>query len=254
MRGSRRGSGSHRARLGSLEGEEAKASPRVREAVELLVDPDARVRARGLDAVSDLLLRGGGIDAAGEAIPYLGALATSRGYPEASALLVRLASALASADDPPRSNPSEAFRVLVPSLLRLARTATDPEAARVAACMVAHFPEADAEAEPVLIALLSGARDSVERSRVLYALTRVQATRGGAFHGRVADALHREALDEEVLSVALALAEHDPPEPLRGRLARTLANAEDRGFSDPSGWGRALANAALARALAALAG
>lgn len=249
--------GSHRARLGALEPALDRASPLVQRTMAMLVDVDPRTRTRGLDAIRELFATH---DAALEAIPLLLTLATSRGFPEGSALLVRISALLASIDDPPRAGPTDAsaralfdaLRAHLPRVLHHARTSSDPEAARIAASIASRFAEADREVEPLLVALLSGAKNADERARLLYALARIQAARRADFHARVASALHRAELDAESVAVALALAEHDPPEPLRSRLAATLRSAREQTFADPRAWGRTLDRAALDRAIAKL--
>lgn len=235
-------------------------SPRVAATLEQLLADDARSRTRALDEVATLLQRDALDEAALEALPYLLALATSAGYREGSALLARLFALLASIDDPPRSGPAdarasalvEAFRACAPRVLRHAHRASDPEAARIAACMCGRFPELDREVEPLLIALASGARDGEARARLLYALARIQAARGADFAPRIAAALHAPTPDAETVAVALALAEHDPPLPLRARLAHALRAAASA-MPDPRSWGRTLDRGVLDRALARLA-
>jgi hypothetical protein len=217
-----------------------------------LLSSDALARTRGLDGVA-AAVRGHGE----EALPYLLTLATARGYPGASALLARLFAMLAAIDDPPRSGASaqeraayERYRDALPRMIRHASTARDPAAARLAALYCSRFPEADGELERLLVALLTGTTDPEERARLLYALTRIQASRAAPFHARVADALHRAELDPEKIAVALALAEHDPPEPLRGRVVAALRSARTMtALSDPRSWGRTLDRSALDRCL-----
>lgn len=247
-----------RERLDLLSRASSEASPAVRALVEQLLAPDALTRTRGLDAIA-AVVRGG--DAAVEGLPYLLSLATSKGYREGSAILARLSAIVAAIDDPPRTGPSDAhaaalwdaLRAHLPRLIRHAHRATDPEAARIAACMCSRFPQLDGEVEPLLVALASGARHVEDRARILYALARIQADRGATFHPAVASALHRDALDAETVAVALAIAEHDPPEPLRGRIARTLRAARSGAVvPDPRSWGRSLDHGAIDRALATL--
>jgi len=224
--------------------------------IEDLLSDDPLARMKGLDAVSSVVLRAGALGStAGEAMPYLLALATSRGYPHASALLARSVAILERAQasgSPEGGAVREAFRARASALLRTAATSSDPEAARVAACLCSRLSGTGPQVEPVLIALLSGATDPAERGRLLHALARVQASRGVEFHGRVAEALHRSSVDAEKVAVALALAEHDPPEPLRARIVEALRAALDREelrASDPRSWGRALERGALEQAL-----
>lgn len=242
----------------------AEARPRVQALIDPLLAADPVARTRGLDAIAALARDG---DAFAEALPALLALATRRGYREGSALLARLYARLAAADDPPRSGPPPdrraaaiwtGFRGSLPALLAHAHRTSDPEAARVAALTCARYREFDAQVEPLLVALASGAPAGDDRARILYALARIQAERGARFHPSIAAALHRdgaldpETLDPETLAVALALAEHDPPLPLKARVARTLRSALGRPLSDPRSWGRTLEPAALERALARL--
>ncbi len=231
-----------------------EAGPRVERLVALLLANDPRTRTQGLDAVSSLAADEA---LAIEALPHLVAVATSKGYREGSALLARLFALLAAADDPPRAGTTalwRAFRAHLARLSRHAHRATDPEAARVAACICARFPELDVETEPLLVALSSGARAGEDRARILHALARVQASRGAPFAGAIANALARAEPDLETLAVALALAEHDPPSPLRGRLVAVLRAHLDRPPPDPRAWGRVLDRAALDRAIARLEG
>jgi hypothetical protein len=217
-----------------------------------LLSSDALTRTRGLDAVAAVVRAHGA-----EALPYLLTLSSAKGYPGASALLARLFALLAAIDDPPRAGPEERdraayerYRDALPRMIRHASTARDPAAARLAALLCARFPSADGELERLLVALLTGTSDPDERARLLYALTRIQASRGAPFHARVAGALHREELDAEKIAVSLALAEHDPPEPLRGRVAGALrAACTMTALSDPRAWGRALDRSALDRGL-----
>lgn len=233
----------------------ASASPAVRELVLSLVAVDPVTRTRGLDGIP-AVLNAAPSALAPEALAYLLPLAMRRGYPASSALLARLFAIFASIDDPPRSGSGpvhDAFRHRSLQLLRHARTARDPAAARLAAVLCARFPALDDEVAPLLVALLTGTADPDERGRLLYALVRIEATRGGRFHARVAEVLHRNALDAEKVAVAMALAQHDPPEPLRGRLVEALrAACELRGISDPRSWGRALEPSTIERCLTTL--
>lgn len=245
----------------------ALASAPVCGLVEALTSERAATRLAALDRVHGALLDEGEVTAdAPELLAYLVRLGTSPRYPEASAVLVRLTGLLAAIDAPPRSlagaGGTEARRraydvvgAHLDALLRVVRSSSNPEASRIAACLCARFPAADAEVAPLLIALLSGARDANERGRLLYALTRVQASRGAALHGRVADALHAEGTTPQKLAVMLALAEHDPPEPLRSRAVRVLREARDAdpAFADPTAWGRRLPEATVDRLVARLA-
>jgi hypothetical protein len=160
----------------------------VRRAIEQLVSDHPVARVLGLDAVSDVLLREGALrHTAAAAVPFLLALATSPRYPHASPLLARLEALLAAIDDPPRSAATRApddpiaravyegfVRSLTP-LLRVARRSRDPEACRAAARIASHFPSADADSVPLLIALLSGVRDERSRAPLAAALERARA-------------------------------------------------------------------------------
>lgn len=160
----------------------------VRRTIEQLVSDHAVARVLGLDAVSDALLRGDHTarDTAAAAVPFLLTLATSPRYPHASPLLARLESLLDAIDEPPRSAaasaPSDpiarvvyaAFARALPLLLRVARRSRDPEACRAAARIASHFPSADADSVPLLVALLSGVRDEPARAALLAALDRVR--------------------------------------------------------------------------------
>lgn len=246
--------------LPSLASALSSASPAVRSLLEALISDDARTRTRGLDDISAVLGPAAQHPHAIEALPHLFELATQRAYPGASAVLVRLFAIAARFDDPPRSKPDETtravhalYRAQLPRLIRHVQTARDPAAARIAASIAARFPEADLELERLLVALLSGTDDPDERGRLLYGLTRIQASRGARFHPRVAEAIHRSELDPEKVAVAMALAEHEPPEPLRGQLAEALEEArQSAGRSDPRSWGRVLDREALDRCLGLL--
>lgn len=240
------------------------APPAVKKTVLLLVAADAPSRMAGLDSVLARLLPNGVLaDDAVEALPFLLALATAPAYPASSALLLRLTHLLSAIDDPPRSlagargteksrHAYDAIEAERARLVDLAQRSTDPQAARLAASLLARFPRADKEAEPLLIALLSGTADPEQRAPLLYALTRVQASRKAQFHGRIASALQLEATEPERLAVSLALAEHDPPEPLRSRVVEALsAQLASDALPDPRTWGRraprAVFDAALTR-------
>lgn len=160
----------------------------VRRVIEQLVSDHAVARMLGLDAVSDVMLRQGALpDATAAAAPFLLALATSPRYPHASPLLARLEVLLAAIDDPPRSAatiPPEdrvaravygTFVRFVRPLLRVARRSRDPEACRTAARIASHFPSADADSAPLLIALLSGVRDQPSRAPLVAALERTRS-------------------------------------------------------------------------------
>jgi hypothetical protein len=246
--------------------------PDVRAMIEKLLSKHLAARMAGLDEVYDHVLRRGALhETAPEALPHLLALATSPRYPDASALLVRLVRVISVVDDPPRAmadafeperatspHAAEVFRIFerhVSALLRVARTSTDPEASRAAARIVLHFPTADAELEPLLLALVTGARDADGRAKILYALARVQAARGGPFHPRIERALDAEIVGAEQAACVLALAEHaralDPTIRTRARkgLARLLAHdLTSRGLTDPRAWSSRLEADAIERA------
>ncbi len=227
----------------------AAVSPDVRRMVEYLVSGNAVARTLGLDGISDCVLRNGELaPRAAEAIPFLLALAVSPRYPHASAVLVRLAAVLDTLGGPrPSGVPASdadavvgAIEACLPALLRVARTSTDPEACRAAASVVSHFPSAGEALEPILFALLTGARDAQERARLLYRLARVQGARGSALHPRIERALDAPDPGVETAAAALALAEVRPSEPLRGRVVRALealVEAGARPWSDPRAWG-----------------
>jgi hypothetical protein len=249
----------------SLERRLALTPPKVRRTIALLVASDAPSRMAGLDSVLARLLPNGALaDDAVEALPFLLALATAPSHPASSALLLRLTHLLSAIDDPPRSlagaRGSEASRraydaieVERARLAGLAQRSKDPQAARLAACLLARFPRADVEAEPLLIALLSGTADPEQRAPLLYALTRVQASRGADFHGRIAAALQLDLGDPERLAVSLALAEHDPPQPLRARVVQALlAQRDSDAPPDPRTWNRRASRAVFDAALARL--
>ena len=92
----------------------------------------------------------------------------------------------------------------------------------------------------MLVALLTGAPDEDERSRLVYALARIDATAGRALHRRVAEALQGPADAPERFAALLAIAVHDPPEPLRTRCANALREAIVTPRPDPTGFGRTL--------------
>lgn len=234
-------------------------SPAVRELLAALTSPDAVRRTRGLDGVAEIVMTDGAPSAhAAEALEHLLPLALRPDYPGGSALLARLFSLFARLDDPPRSGGSrgpvyEAFRARGGQLSRHARTTRDPAGARLSALLAARFPALDEETVGLLIALLTGTADPDERGRLLYALARIEASRGGPFHARIAEVLERDGVDAEKVAVALALAEHDPPEPMRGRSIATLERAREmRGLTDPRSWGRRLDPSAIERAVARL--
>lgn len=249
----------------SLERRLALAPPAVRKTILLLVAADAPSRMAGLDSVLARLLPNGVLAAdAVEAIPFLVALATAPSYPASSALLLRLTHLLTAIDDPPRSlagargteqsrRAYDAVEVERARLADLAQRSRDPQAARLAACLLARFPRADGEAEPLLIALLSGTADPEQRAPLLYALTRVQASRAAPFHARIASALQLDLDEPERLAVSLALAEHDPPEPLRARVVEVLrAQRDSDALPDPRTWNRRASRAVFDAALARL--
>lgn len=272
----------------------------LRAAFERLGSSRATERLAGLDALfGAIALRGPLAAESFDAIPAIVTLACSPIYPGASAVLLRLGHLVAHIDDPPRSlaldrrsdaAPTGAHRMYDAveaersQLLSVVRRSSDPEAARIAACLCAHFPRADEALEPLLVALLGGASDSDARTRLLYALTRVQASRAVPFHRRIAEAMQAPALDADRLAIALALVEHAPPEPTRARARESLEAAldadaatasepppaasgpdadapessESHAFeasgSDPSAFGRTLTGARLRSALERLAG
>lgn len=233
----------------------ATVRPEVRRMVEHLVSKNAVARTLGLDGIFDLVLNHDVLLApAPEALPFLLALATSPRYPHASAVLTRLGLVIDAIDDPPRSLAGRAsaeplalstwrvFEAHLSGLLRVARSSRDPEASRAAVHMVSHFPSADAQLEPILFALLSGARDEQDRARLLYALARVQCGRGTAFHPRIERALGSPGIGSEKAAVAIALAELPIDEPLRSRVENALeelaaASEATRHWADPRAWG-----------------
>lgn len=233
----------------------AVVRPEVRRMVEHLVSKNAVARTLGLDGIFDLVLNHDVLLApAPEALPFLLTLATSPRYPHASAVLTRLGLVIDAIDDPPRSlagrlsaeplavSTWQVFEDHLSGLLRVARSSRDPEASRAAVHMISHFPSADAELEPVLFALLSGARDEQDRARLLYALARVQSGRGAAFHPRIERALTSAGVGTEKAAVAIALAELSIEEPLRTRVESALvelaeASEATRHWADPRAWG-----------------
>lgn len=239
------------------------ASAEIRALIERLLAPGAASRVAGLDAVLGRLLPDGEIAAdAHELLPFVVPLATAPRYPESARLLVRLASFLGAIDDPPRRlagaggtmSARRAYDVLgahLPALLRVAGASRDPEASRIAATLCARFPDADDRVTPALVALLSGTADPDERARLLYALVRIQASRGEPFQGRIAEALRADTLTAEKLAVSMAIGEHDPTEPLRGRVIQSLreALADVARHRDPTTWGDRLSPRRLERLL-----
>lgn len=239
------------------------ASDRVRRIVERLCDSGAARRLAALEALS--LSEGTEPhEDFDELIDPVLALATSRAYPDAPALLSRLSDLLARIDDPPRSIAAgagtaaqrRAFdRVMAQrrALLRTVHRAKDPRSARLAASLLAREPANDAAIEPLLVALIGGASaDEDEAAPLLYALARVQASRGATLHRRVASALERDgALGR---AACMALAEHAPPEPMRSRIAAALATAREllaKGpLADPRSYGRLLEVTTLDAAIA----
>ncbi|MEC7519842.1 MAG: hypothetical protein VYE22_08250 [Myxococcota bacterium] len=242
----------------------AGVSPAARPWIARLVDADASTRVAGLDAIGGALLSDGEpTPQAEDLLPALLEFATTKGYPQAGGVLLRLSHLLAAIDDPPRSlagaGGSEARRraydfvgASAAKLVRLAGTSRDPSVARLAGCLAARFPDQDASLEPILIALTSGARDAEERARVFYALTRVQTARGRPLQGRLAEALSHAEPTPEKVAVSLALSAHDPAEPLRGRIRRTLGDARETRLPDPRAPGRTLTATTLDAALTRL--
>lgn len=229
----------------------------VRAAVERIADERAAERMTGLDALGRALWQGGRLtEHAAEGVPYAIALSCAPKLGVATAILLRLARIVAAIDEPPRSlsgaSGTERQREVydrieadVPRLLRLASTGRDPARARLAACLAARFPAHDAQVEPLLVALLSGADDEDERARLLYALTRIQAGAGAPLHRKLAEAIERPPSDPGRFAVLLALASHDPPEPLRTRCHNALLEALSQPPTDPRAFGRQLDPAPL---------
>ncbi len=240
------------------------ASPAVQDALARVASDDAAERVTGLDALHATIWRGDRLaEGADEATPFVLAVATAPRWSAATAVLLRLARVLAAVDDPPRSLAGAAgtlasrrfydrVEVEAPRLVRLASTSRDPARARLAACVVARYPARDAEVEPILIALLSGADDEDERARLLYALTRVQVSQGRPLHRHLAEALAGPDDDPGRFAVLLALSSHAPVDPIRGRCASALREALGSPRSDPRGFGRQLDPGAVQRALEAL--
>jgi hypothetical protein len=215
------------------------APPNVRSAVDELVASSAARRLEGLGEVRDLAT-------SPEALPYLFALATDRRYPEASALLVRLSAALAAVDSPPRARPSAEARAMVDAyaqhgaaLMRVARTSRDPESARAAARILGHLPNHDDELTPLLLALLSGAADALERAPLLYFLARIQLGRGEALHPRIGRARSAGAEDPERIAVLLAHEDAGAADAATLDELATLRAAGTTRLLDPRIWGRA---------------
>jgi len=250
----------------SLDAIAGSAPEPVRRMIDRLRSTGPLARGAVLEEAFDQVLRDGSLtEMAPEALPALLAVGTAPRHPEAAGVLVRLLAVLAAIDDPPRSvversvagratRPREtrcwaAFRRDLSRLLHVARTSRNPEACRAAACICARFPEVDADVEPVVVALLSGMRDPDERARLLHALARIQATRGGPFHRAVLAPLDRPEPDAETVAVLLALAEHDLPDDLRTRFARAVERARRHGAAlrvpDPRTWGERLPPRAL---------
>lgn len=249
-----------------------RAPGRVAALVEGLIAAKAATRLAALDHVQAVLLaEGAATEEAPELLPYLIALGGAPRYPEAAALLVRITRLMAAIDEPPRSlsggggtaSNRQAFSAIaarLPSLLRTARSSTSPEAARLAACVCARFPEVDEQLQPVLIALLSGAHDADDRARLLYALTRVQASLGVTLHRRATSALAENVRQAETIAVMIALSQHELPSALRTlvleglteRLRSMEALGARDGAADPTTWGRTLSADMLERAVARL--
>lgn len=246
-----------------------QARPSVRRMVEYLVSSNATARLLGLDAIGGhLLQRGAPAAAAPDALPFLLALGTDPRYPHAAAVLTRVAVALDSLDHPPRATAGEraalgadpatagAWRLLeanLPALLRVAGRSRDPEAARAAARIAFHFPAADRELTPMLIALMSGVRDAPGRAALLYALASVHPLEPCP-PAHVRRALEARGPTPDKAAVALALARRPLPEALRDAVARALAEIADvpeiaRGWPDPRAWGSQLSPDAVASAL-----
>lgn len=230
--------------------------PPLRALVTQLCDHRPATALRALDAVLGHLVDDGGPAAsAPAALPYLLALATSRSYRLAAALLARISHLYAAIDDPPRSlagaaGTDEARRVFdllaehAPALVDVARSSADPQAARLAATLAARHPEQDGAVEPLLVALMTGAGDADERASLLYALARIQLACGAPFHRRIAEAWRAEEPTPERFAIALALSVHDVPEPDHGR-ARQVLRAPPPGGADPRAFGRRLVASGL---------
>ncbi|MFW5926197.1 MAG: hypothetical protein ACOCV4_08510 [Myxococcota bacterium] len=251
-----------------------RAPPDVRRMVEHLISSHAAARLMGVGAIQAQILRGATLaPTAPRALPFLFALAGAPGYPHASAVLTRLGQLLSTLDDPPRSLASaedggafpeapllrdvwQAFEARVPMLLRVARSSRDPEAARAAGQMAGHFPSADPELVPLLVALLSGTRDPQQRAPLLHRLAHAQVTEAGPLHPRVLRALDAPTSGPDHAAVVLALAEHRLEPSLHRRVVgalEALAAADDtvRRWPDPrSGSGpfdRGVVSSALER-------
>ncbi|MGE3628945.1 MAG: hypothetical protein AB7P00_03480 [Sandaracinaceae bacterium] len=245
----------------SLIAQLGEAPAEVREAVRQIASGEPTTLVRGLDGLDATLLVRGRLSAqAPAAIPYALAFAGVPSFRPATAVLLRIARTIAAIDDPPRalagSDGSPEARALyarvepeVPRLVRSAVASGDPARVRLAACLGARFPMHDPEVEPPLVALLSGTNDEDERGRLLYALTRIRGARGATPHRAAAEALEASPTDPIRFAVLLALAEHDPPEPIFSWCANALRLAVHEDGSDPTGFGRQLTGRRALRTL-----
>ena len=209
-------------------------------------------RLAALDGVPRVLFERGEVRAEAERlIPYLMSLATAPSYPEAGALLGKVAQLQAVIDHPPRrlsggTAPEhlrrmyDAVAIHGRKLLSVARRSAGPTA-RLAAMLAARHPELDEEVEPLLLALTSGAGDPEERARLYYALARIQLARGAPLHRRLAEALVHDGPMTERLAVALALFDSGATGGERERLSKVIADTAatiGEGATDPRAWGR----------------
>lgn len=227
----------------------------VRQNVEYLISRNPVGRMLGLDGLSELVLQGRQPGPrAPDALPYLFALARCPRFPQASAVLRRLAIVMDELDHPPRSlctrgapdartaQVVEAFEGQLSPLLRIARTSRDPESSRAAAHIVSRFPSVDGHLEPILLALLSGARDLAPRARLLHALTCIQAFRGGPFHRLIVQSLTTAGARGDRAAVAMALASQGGGGELESHIEpalREIAEASPETVQDcpdPSRW------------------
>lgn len=234
------------------------APPAARRAVEYLVSGNAAARLLGLASVQELATT----RHAEVILPFAFALGASPTYPHASGLLTRLGALLTTIDDPPRSGAESGHRIWrafdaeVRRLLRTAWTSKDPESTRAIARMLIHFPRADADVVPLLLALLSGAKDPDQRAPLLFGLAHAQGVARAPLHRRVREALHEDAVSLERAAVALALSSPRVlvPDDRRGALVDALralaaAPAAATSWPDPQRWGRRFDPTSLMRAL-----
>ena len=211
-----------------------------RDVVDQLLSDEPAARLAGVDAVSPALE---GRDP--EALPFVLHLATHPHFPARGALLLRLTQVVAAIDRPPRGlaggGGTESERALydriaiaAPRFVRTAGTSRDPAVGVLAGCLAARFPNADSASAPILIALMSGAKERESRARVIYGLARVQLASGATLHPRIAAALD-DSNPPGHFGALIAVADHHAAsgQPLAGPIATRLQSALERACTAP---------------------